>query len=44
MHASCEAHGGQEVKKVEGANHFFEPGMDKMLSNVEDYIKTRTSN
>ena len=31
-------------QEVEGANHFFEPGMDKMLSNVEDYIKTRTSN
>ena len=24
-------------QEVEGANHFFEPGMDKMLSNVEDY-------
>ena len=26
---------------IEGANHFFEPGMDEMISNVKDYVGRR---
>jgi len=28
-------------KSIEGSNHFFEPGMNEMLSTVETYVKKR---
>ena len=31
-------------EEIDGANHFFEPGMTEMLSKVENYIKDRTAN
>ena len=31
-------------EEIDDANHFFEPGMNEMLSKVENYIKDRTAN
>ena len=28
-------------EEIPNANHFFEPGMDKMLQKIESYVKTR---
>ncbi|HIP22399.1 MAG TPA: alpha/beta hydrolase, partial [Rhodobacteraceae bacterium] len=27
--------------EIEGAGHFFDPGMDEMLGNVDEYVRRR---